>query len=164
MITVIYQNGNAERPENYRPVCTLATWYKVWSTLLQNRLYSKLDRDQPPDQGGFRCGFQSTDHLMTYRLLNERSQVWGLSMWIATIDFAKAFDTIHHEAMWRYLSNFKISEAFVSVLKNSTLTNVPQSVQTLRVMSSRLKGGRSRVTRYALYCLTRYFYSRLRKT
>ena len=164
MIKVIYQKGDAERPEYFRPVCTLATWYKVFSTLLYHRLYSKLDRDQPPDQGGFRCGFQSTDHLMTFRLLKQRSQVWCLSMWIATIDFAKAYDTIHHEAMWRSLSNFQISEAYVSVLKNSTLTNVPQSVQTLRVMSSRSKGDRIRANRQALYGLSRYFKSRLQKT
>ena len=47
------KKGYAQRPESERPVCTLVTWYKVFSTLLHNKLYSKLDRHQHPDQGGF---------------------------------------------------------------------------------------------------------------
>ena len=58
---------------------------------------------------------------MTYRLLDQRSQECGLSMWIATIDCSKAFDTIRHEAIWRSLSKFKISEAYISSLEKKVL-------------------------------------------
>ena len=38
-------------------------------------------------------------------------------MWIATVDFAKAFDTIHHEAIWRALARFEVDTPYISLLK-----------------------------------------------
>ena len=60
---VIFRKGNDERRENYRPICTLSTLMKVFSTLLHNRLYKKPERYQPSDQGAFRRNFQTMDHL-----------------------------------------------------------------------------------------------------
>ena len=45
---------------------------KVFSTLLYNRLKNKLDRRQPPDQGGFRRSLQTPDHPATYMLLEQK--------------------------------------------------------------------------------------------
>ena len=67
VIKVIFNKGDATRPENYRSMCTLSTPYKVCSALLYNMLYRKLDRFRPSDQGGFRRNFQTTDRLMTYK-------------------------------------------------------------------------------------------------
>ena len=53
-IKVIYKKGDVEEAGNCRPICTLPAVYKLFSTLLYNRLYSRLDRGQPDDQGGFR--------------------------------------------------------------------------------------------------------------
>ena len=54
---------------------------------------------------------------MTYRMLEQKSREWGLSMWIATVDFAMAFDTIHHEAIWRALARFEVDTPYISLLK-----------------------------------------------
>ena len=43
-------------------------------------------------------------------------------MWVAAIDFKKAFDSIQHDAIWRSLRNHSVSEQF-DLLKNCTLTN-----------------------------------------
>ena len=37
-------------------------------------------------------------------------------MWVGTIDFAKAFDTIHHEAILRALSRCEIDTPYTSLL------------------------------------------------
>ena len=67
VIKVMFNKGDATRPENYRSMCTLSTSYKVFSSLIYNMLYRKLDRFRPSDQGGFRRNFQTTDRLMTYK-------------------------------------------------------------------------------------------------
>ena len=51
--------------------------YNLFSTLLYNRLYTKLDRRQPPDQGGFRRSYQTLDHPATYKLMEQRFQSMG---------------------------------------------------------------------------------------
>ena len=60
---------------------------------------------------------KSSEHLVTYRLLEQRCREWGINMWIATVDFAMAFDTIHHEAIWR-ASEIRIDTPYISLLKN----------------------------------------------
>ena len=50
-------------------------------------------------------------------MLELKCKEWGLSMWIATVDFAKAFDTIHHEAIWRALARFEVDTPYISLLK-----------------------------------------------
>ena len=118
-IKVIYKKGDVERAENYRSICTLPTLYKLFSTFLHNRLYNKLHRRQPLDQGGFRRSYQTLDHLATYRLLEQRSREWGVKKWIATVDFAKAFDTIRHRALWKALARFEIDTPVHQLLEEA---------------------------------------------
>ena len=116
-IRVIYKKGDVEEAGNYRPNCTLPALYKLFSTLLYSRLYSRLDREQPTDQGGFRRSYQTSDHLASYRLLEQRCRVWGVKVWIATVDFMKAFDTISHKSVWDALAQFGIEPQYISLLK-----------------------------------------------
>ena len=41
MKKVIYKKGNVEEVGNYRPICTLPALYKLFSTIIYNRLYVK---------------------------------------------------------------------------------------------------------------------------
>ena len=69
---VICSKCDVEEAGNCRPMRSLPALYKLFLTLLYNRLYSRLDRGQPADQGGF-CGLDQTlDHPATYRLLEQR--------------------------------------------------------------------------------------------
>ena len=49
---VIYKKGNVEEVGNYRPNCTLPALYKLFSTIMYNRRYNRLDQAQSEDQGG----------------------------------------------------------------------------------------------------------------
>ena len=68
------KKGHVEDVGNYSAICTLPAQYKLFSTLILNRLYDTLDRAQPEDQGGFRRSYQTLDHLATYRLLEQECQ------------------------------------------------------------------------------------------
>ena len=98
-IKVIYKKkGNVEEVVSYRPICTLPTLYKLFSTIVHNRLYSRLDQAQSEDQGGFRRSYQKLHHLATYRLLEQKCREWGIKMWVATVDFMKAFESQSHQS------------------------------------------------------------------
>ena len=45
--------------------------------------------------------YHAIDHLATYRMIEQKCHEWGLQMWIATIDFMKAFD--HPSQLYRGL-------------------------------------------------------------
>ena len=77
-IKVIYKK-NVEEVENFRPTCTLLALYKLFSTHIYNRIYHRLDCVQPEDQAGFRSSYQTTDHLATYRMIEQKCQEWEVS-------------------------------------------------------------------------------------
>ena len=38
-------------------------------------------------------------------------------MWVATVDFAKAFDAIRHRSQWNALAQFGIEPQYISLLR-----------------------------------------------
>ena len=97
---------NEEDVGNHRPNCTLPALYKLFSTVLYNRLYPRLHQIQSEDQG-----------TQTYRMIEQKCQEWCVNMWIATIDFMKAFDSINHNSIWDALKTCGIKYDYISLLK-----------------------------------------------
>ena len=81
--------------------------YQFYTSFL--RLYYTLDlppplhRIQPPDQAGFRPNHRCDDHLMVYRVPEQRCLEWNVPLYISTIDFTNAFARI------KQLSDLEIS-------------------------------------------------------
>ena len=76
-----------------------------------------LDQKQAEDQAGFRKTYQTTDHLATYRLIEQKCHEWGIKMWTATVDFTKAFDSISHNSIWEALKSCYVDHEYVSLLR-----------------------------------------------
>ena len=74
-IKVIHKKGDVEDVSNYRPICSLPAMYKLFS----GRLYPMLDQKQAEDQAGFRKTYQTTDHLATYRMMEQKCQESNLA-------------------------------------------------------------------------------------
>ena len=102
---------------NYRPICSLLALYKLFTTILYSRLYPRLDQKQAEDQAGFRSSYQTTDHLATYRMIEQKCHEWGNKMWVATIDFTKAFDSITHKSIWNAVKSCGIQHDYICLLK-----------------------------------------------
>ena len=116
-IQVIHKKGSREDPGNYRPICGLPILYKLFATVLYARLAPELHKVQPPDQAGFRPNHRCEDHLMVYRVLEQRCREWGIPLYISTIDFTKAFDSIKHSAIWKSLRHYGVKPAYVKLLQ-----------------------------------------------
>ena len=83
-IKVIHKKGDVENVSNYRPICSFPALYKLFPTILYGRLYPVLDQKQAEDQAGFRKTYQTTDHLATYRLIEQKCHDWRIKMWTST--------------------------------------------------------------------------------
>ena len=111
------KKGDVENVRNFRPICSLPALYKLCTTILYSRLYPRPDQIQAEDQAGFRSSFQTTDHLATYRMIDQKCHEWKIKMWAATIDFTKAFDSITHQSIWNALKSCSIEHDYISLLK-----------------------------------------------
>ena len=108
-IKVIHKKGDVENVINYRPICSLPALY--------GRLYPALDQKQAEDQAGFRKSYQTTDHLATYRMIEQKCLEWCIKMWTATVDITKACDSITHKSIWKALKSCNIDHDYISLLK-----------------------------------------------
>ena len=153
-IKVIYKKGDVEDVSNYRPICSLPSMYKLFSTIMYGRLYPMLDQYQAEDQAGFRKTYQTTDHLATYRMLEQKCQEWGIKMWTATVDFMKAFDSISHNSIWEALLSCNVEHGYVCLLKKFTKIRRHQCRQTKRAKFSISKKAPNRAIHCPACCST----------
>ena len=66
------QKRDVENVGNHRPICSLPALYKLFTTILYSRLYPRLDQKEAEDQAGFRSSYQTTDHLATHRMIEQK--------------------------------------------------------------------------------------------
>eukprot|EP00973_Karenia_brevis_P028267 3894935-Karenia_brevis.AAC.1 len=95
-MTVLFKSGDPQKPANYRPICAIPPLYKLFARLLYTRIAPTLHAQQSHDQAGFRPHFSTLDHLFTFTCLEEKAHEFQLPLWLAAIDFRKAFDTVEH--------------------------------------------------------------------
>ena len=76
-----------------------------------------LDVAQSVGQAGFRAGFSCSDHLFCLAQFQEKSLEWQQDIWIAAIDFVKAFDTVDHAKLFAALRAQNLTSAYVELLE-----------------------------------------------
>ena len=118
MVKVLYKAGDAKDPANYRPICLLPILYKVFSKIQCKRIGVFLDAEQPVDQAGFRATFSCEDHLLTVVQLAEKAEEFQLPLWMAAIDFKKAFDCVDHGSLWQALREQGVPKGYVRVCRD----------------------------------------------
>ena len=85
--------------------------------MLCNRLQEQLISKQGPEQAAYRAGYSTEDHLVSTTLLLERAAEWNVDIWLALVDFEKAFDSVEHDALWQVLERQGINDAYVRLLR-----------------------------------------------
>ena len=71
------------------------------------------------EQAGFRKGYPTIDHTFTL-ITMVKSKLYsrrGDKLYVAFIDYEKAFDTVDRETFWETLEKIKTSSKMVNILK-----------------------------------------------
>jgi hypothetical protein len=70
-ISSIFKSGDPNDCNNYRGICVSSCLGKVFTSLLQNRLTLFLEEHDllSPNQGGFRAGYRTSDHIFILKTL-----------------------------------------------------------------------------------------------
>ncbi|CAG9133292.1 unnamed protein product [Plutella xylostella] len=123
-IILLHKKGEKSDIGNYRPVSLTSHIYKLFIKIIHNRIRSLLDHHQPPEQAGFRPGYSTTDHLHTLNQIIEKTNEFNTPLYLAFIDYTKAFDSLHHQAIFSALANQKINPTYIelvgAIYRNST--------------------------------------------
>ena len=54
-------------------------------------------------QAGFRQGRGSRDHIFNIRLIIEKWREFNVNLYLAFIDYSKAFDCVQHQKLWEIM-------------------------------------------------------------
>lgn len=69
--------------------------------MIQRRIKNSLEAFQDEEQTGFRKNRLTMDHLHTVNQLMEKSNEYNITIYLAFIDFNKAFDYLKHKVIWK---------------------------------------------------------------
>ncbi|XP_073960575.1 uncharacterized protein [Choristoneura fumiferana] len=117
-IILLYKKGDAADIGNYRPISLMSCLYKLFASCLLDRISSNIDAHQPIEQAGFRSGFSTVDHIQVVDQVKEKYIEFHRPLYMAFIDYKKAFDSISHESIWEALESLNIKGKYINILKN----------------------------------------------
>ena len=84
--------------------------------ILQARLQQYVNRELPVVQAGFRKGRGTRDQIANIRWIIEKARKF--QMFFCFIDYAKAFDCVDHNKLWKILQNMGIPDHLTCLLRN----------------------------------------------
>ena len=116
-LKVLFKKGDIRNPENYRPISILPIMLKLFSRVLLGRISHVLAKAQSADQAGFIPSFGCDDHLFALTMLHEKCHECRIPLWVAAIDFKKAFDTVEHPSLWDALQEQGVPLQYVTILR-----------------------------------------------
>ena len=116
-ISVILKKGDPQLPGNYRPIALLAILYKLFSRMLCARLKAIIIPKLSMDQAAYRSAFSTEDHILRSTLAIERCAEWNQELWLALIDFEKAFDSVEHDTLWSAMHALRVDTHYIDMLK-----------------------------------------------
>ena len=90
-------------------ICTIALQSsKVMLKILQARLQWNMNRELTDVQAGFRTGRGTRDQIANIRWIIKKARECQKNIYICFIDYAKAFDSVDHNKLWKILQEMGI--------------------------------------------------------
>jgi hypothetical protein len=118
VVEIFKGKGSHTDPEMYRPISLLCTAYKIFARVLQTRLEKAIDHKLRGTQFGFRANRSTSQPIHIVRRLIESAEAHGSPLYSLFLDWEKAFDKIHPQALLTSLHRFGINQEYINIIKS----------------------------------------------
>ena len=102
----------------YRTIALISHASKVMLIILQARLQQYVNRELPAVQAGFRKGRGTRDQIANILWIIEKAREFQKNIYFCFIDYAKAFDCVDHNKLWKILQEMGIPDHLTCLLRN----------------------------------------------
>ena len=102
---------------NYRTIALISHASKVMLKILQDRLQQYVNCEIPNAQDGFRKGRGTRDQIANIHW-NKKAKEFQKNIYFCFIDYAKAFDCVDHNKLWKILQETGIPDHLTCLLRN----------------------------------------------
>ena len=86
--------------------------------ILQARLQQYVNPELPCVQAGFRKGRGTRDQTANIRWIIKKAREFQKNIYFCFIDYAKAFDCVDHNELWKILKEMGIPDHLICLLRN----------------------------------------------
>ena len=86
--------------------------------ILQARLQQYMNHELPDVQAGFIKGRGTRDQIANIRWIIEKAREFQKNIYFRFIDYAKAFDCVDHNKLWKILKEMGIADHLICLLRN----------------------------------------------
>ena len=89
--------------------------------ILQARLQQYMNRELPDVQASFRKGRGTRDQIANIRWIIEKARKFQKKkkhIYFCVIDYAKGFECVNHNKLWKILKEMRIPDHMTCLLKN----------------------------------------------
>uniref|UniRef100_A0A4W2HUW3 RNA-directed DNA polymerase n=1 Tax=Bos indicus x Bos taurus TaxID=30522 RepID=A0A4W2HUW3_BOBOX len=86
--------------------------------ILQARLQQYVNRELPDVQAGFRKGRGTRDQIANIDWIMEKGRKFQKNIYFCFIDYAKAFDCVDHNKLWKILKEMGMPDHLTCLLRN----------------------------------------------
>ena len=121
IVVPIFKKGNIDDPDNYRGISLINITCKCFTSILNKRLYKWLEDNNliVENQAGFRRDYSTIDQIFNlYSIVQKSFSYSGRKLYVAFIDFKKAFDSVQHNKLLQILKDTGIEGKFFCSLKS----------------------------------------------
>ena len=91
---------------------------KQCSKIFKPGFNSTWKRELPDVQAGLRKGRGTRDQIANIRWIREKAKEFQKNIYFCFIDYAKAFDCMDHNKLWKILKEMGISDHLTCLLRN----------------------------------------------
>ena len=86
--------------------------------ILQARLQQYMNHELPDVQAGFRKGRGNRDQISNNHWIIEKAKEFQKNIYFCFIDYAKGFDCVDHNKLWKILKEMGIPDHLTCLLRN----------------------------------------------
>ena len=86
--------------------------------ILHGRLQHYANQELPDVQAGFRKGKGTRDQIANIHWIIEKAREFQKNIYLCFIDYAKAFDYVDHDKLWKALREMGIPDHLTCLLRN----------------------------------------------
>ena len=114
----IPKKGNAKQCSNYHTIALISHASKVMLEILQAKLQQNVNHELPVVQAGFRKAEEPEITLPTSTGSSKKQGSSRKKIYFCFIDYAKVFDCVNHNKVWKILQDIGIPDHFTFLLRN----------------------------------------------
>ena len=114
----IPKKGNPKECSNYHTIALILHTSKVMLKILQARLQQYVNHELPDVQAGFRKGRGTRDQIANIQWIIKKAREFQKNIYFCFIDYAKTFDCVEHNKLWKVLKDMGIPDHLTCLLRN----------------------------------------------